>query len=87
MMVLQSDKLIELLVTRSVEGLTDDEERDLEWLLSRHPDADAAAFDRAAAAVHLTAIDPRERLPEGLRAALERDAAGYFGLADRGPRR
>ena len=77
-MVSKSDRLDDLLATDAIEGLTASQEHELKELLVARPDVDDEAMDRAAAAVHLAAIEPNATLPRGLREKLDRDADRYF---------
>jgi len=69
-----NERLETLLTLRATEGLDTAAERELEMLLAASPGTDADAFDRAAAAVHLAALGPRELLPGTLRVRLEESA-------------
>lgn len=77
-----TDRLDELLAQRAIEGLDAEAERELEALLATTRSVDAGAFDRAAAAVHLAALAPRETLPASLRARLERAALAVMNERD-----
>jgi hypothetical protein len=68
-------RLDELLLARATEGLSRAGTRELERLLAAHPEADADAYERAAAAVTLAVLGTGGSLPSGLRAQLERRAA------------
>jgi hypothetical protein len=69
----------ELLVRRATEGLSPQEEVQLDVLLARHPQIDRDAFERAAATVFLAACaEPSARMPEGVRARLRGAAASML---------
>ncbi len=62
------DRLDELLADRALEGLSPEEQRELDVLLSKSPDIDADAFDRTAAAIDLALGEQRfEAMPARLR--------------------
>ncbi len=63
------DRLAELLAVRAVAGLSADEARELEELLTQHPEVDEHEHELAIAALQL------QPLPESLRARLLRQAA------------
>jgi hypothetical protein len=73
------DRLHDLLAVRATAGLTTAEESELSTLLARWPHVAPDDFDRAAAAVHLTAVHRPLPLPPGLKAKLETDAIRHFG--------
>ena len=75
------ERLQELLAMRAVEGLAEQEQRELERLGRRHPDIDTDALDRVAAAIALVGLQPGP-MPATLRARVEADAAAW--LAQRG---
>lgn len=70
-------RLDELLVARATEGLDAAEERELDRLLAAEGDADAAGYERAAAAVCLAVLGAGAELPPALRARLERGARDF----------
>lgn len=84
--MMASDRLYDLLTQRATEALAEKERQELDALLRNRPDVDADAFDRAAAAVHLAALQTGERLPATLRKTLEEDAARYFDARARDKR-
>jgi hypothetical protein len=62
------DRLDELLADRALEGLSPEEQRELDLLLSKSSDVDAEAFDRTAAAIDLALGEQRfEPMPARLR--------------------
>jgi hypothetical protein len=70
-------KLDELLLKRALGSLTAAEDAELERLCAAHPDCDSEAYERAAAAVWLAALDTRRAMPDTLRAKLERQADAF----------
>lgn len=70
---LQDERLVDLLVERTIDGLDAESETELSRLAARYPDYDGDAIDRVAAAVSICNVRPA-RLPEGLRAGLEAQA-------------
>lgn len=69
----------ELLAWRAVEGLDDNENRELDGLLAAMPELDDGSFERAAAACHLALLGPEESLPDPARQRLKRAAAEFQG--------
>lgn len=70
------DRLEELLADRALQGLSPEEERELAELLSKSPDVDADAFDRAAAAIDLALGEQRfEPLPARLKSRVAASAS------------
>ncbi len=67
----------ELLAFRAVEGLADEETRELSGLLAENPQLDDGGFERAAAACHLALLGPEEAMPDHVRQRLERAAAEF----------
>lgn len=61
------DVLLDLLAKRATEGLTREEEAQLDALLAKHPDVSADAFDGTVATL-TSAAKPRESMPAALRA-------------------
>lgn len=75
MAVSARQRIDELLLARATEGLSVRERAELDALLAEHPDVDASAYERAAAAVCLAALGRGGGLPETLRRRLESSAA------------
>jgi hypothetical protein len=72
-------KLIErLLIKRATEGLTEPERSELERLLQRGTFPDSEAFERIAAAIHVSRVNARARLPDALRQKLEQQGRDYL---------
>jgi hypothetical protein len=76
-------RLDDLLLARATEGLDAAEAQELGRLLAAERDVDTDRYDRAAAAVCLAVLGRGCALPSGVRARLERTAAG---LAARAPK-
>lgn len=72
---LRNERLVDLLVKQTSEGITVAEQSELERLLGQHPGADAQLMERVAAAVALAGNLPSEPLPASLRARIEAQAA------------
>jgi hypothetical protein len=73
-----ADRLDDLLASRAIEGLGEQEQRELEALLAAHPEVDADSYDRAAAAVHLALlgeVGAGREMPGALRERLAQSAA------------
>jgi hypothetical protein len=65
----------ELLASRAVFGLSNQEDSELERFLQDHPDTDRDMMDRVAARCDLAlGIEVNERLPDGLRERIRADA-------------
>ncbi|MEO8878368.1 MAG: hypothetical protein ABI461_22445, partial [Polyangiaceae bacterium] len=65
-------RLHELLADRALSGLTPEEEAELATLLAAHPEEDADAFDRAAAATNLALLSGKiDTLPAHLAKKIE----------------
>ena len=80
------DRLLELLADRATLGLDVEEDRQLQQLLSEHPDFDESCMERVAADVQLALLpNAVEPLPAGLHARIKSDAPRH--LARRGPNR
>jgi hypothetical protein len=82
------DRLIDLLVKRASEGVTTQEQAEIERLSASVKGADLESIERAAAAVALAGID-EEPMPADVRARLEKTAtdfvaSGGFANATRG---
>lgn len=71
------DRLIELLVKRASEGVSAQEQAEIDRLSATQKPADRESFERAAAALALAGID-EEPMPANVRARLERTAAEFF---------
>ncbi len=69
------DRLIELLADRACVGLGPLEQIELAELMLAFPAEDATAYDRAAAAVAIAALDELEALPPHLAARIEKEAS------------
>jgi hypothetical protein len=72
---LRNERLVDLLVKQTSEGITPAEHSELERLLGQHPDADPQLIERVAAAVALAGKLESEPLPASLRARIEAQAA------------
>lgn len=70
---LDDDRIVDLLVTRTVEGLDEREEAELRGLSGNAPGFDAEAIDRVAAALSLNQLVPEE-MPGELRRQVAREA-------------
>lgn len=71
-------RLEELLLDRALDGLTAGETAELEALLREHPEADADAFDRVAAALAVALNDhPLEPLPKAVGDRLQHAARQF----------
>ena len=69
------ERLMELLADRATQGLTPEEETELEQLLAEHPEIDVDMLEEAAAAVDLFLTgEPSEPLPKHLSDQLKRQA-------------
>jgi hypothetical protein len=78
----EQDRLEELLAQRATEGLSAAESAELAQLLARHPNVDAQAYDRVAAAIHVAELGRHEAMPAHLRnAVLARAPGGVSQLA------
>lgn len=74
------DRLTELLCDRAASGLGPSEATELARLLAEHGDADAEAYDLAAAALAMSGLEPgHHRIPAHIRAAIESEAAAHVG--------
>lgn len=71
----QIPRLDDLLFAQATEGVSEAEARELEQLLAAHPEVDAHAYERAAAAVTLALLGSARAVPDRLRERLERSAA------------
>ena len=70
-------RLEHLLADHAVMRLSPGASAELDHLLELHPTADRHAFEHAAAAIHLYAVEPTHA-PSGLEGRLEREADTYF---------
>ena len=68
---LQDERLVDLLVKQSTEGLAPAEKAELERLMTRHRDADPELIERVAAAVTLAGPIDDEPMPADLRRRVE----------------
>lgn len=72
------EQLLELLADRATQGLGEEEERDVERLLARHPEVDPFELEMVAAAVDLAVSPPpAEPVPDDLQQRLERDGLAF----------
>lgn len=74
--ILNNDRLVELLVQRATEGLSANEQVELNNLLAKGNYSDADQFEATAAALLLAGIDD-EPLPAALKGRLEQQAAAF----------
>ncbi|MGW8370518.1 MAG: anti-sigma factor domain-containing protein [Gammaproteobacteria bacterium] len=65
------DRVEDLLVKRSLEGLNDVETAELRSLVKKFPQVDVAAFDRAVAAISVSQVPLTHAMPAGLYAEIE----------------
>lgn len=79
----ERDRLAELLADRAAFGLSPAETDELAGLLARHPDVDAEAYQRLAAAIDVS-LQPAERepLPARLRERIARQAVDHVGSVE-----
>lgn len=84
-MISKRDRLEELLVLQATQSLSANERAELEALLASEGSPSIELFDRAAAAIHVALMRPRQTLPATLRARLERQAASHFAQRDTSP--
>jgi hypothetical protein len=70
------ERLMELLADRALEGLSAEQEAELERLLLWHPEVNPLALDLAAAALHRASSEPLLPTPPGLVERIERQARG-----------
>ena len=73
----RKERLLDLLEERAVYGLTPEAERELRSLEPEQAAGDLEAFERAAAAIHLSFLDGLATMPEGLQSNLEASARGF----------
>ena len=72
-------RALDLLASRSTQGLEPQEQAELEGFLSQRPELDDDSFDLAAAAVELVYLETSEPLPGDVRARLSTQANELFG--------
>ena len=85
-MIERTTRLDELLIRRATEGLVGIDKVELEALLQPSSLGDPEAFDRAAAAIHVSRLAVGARLPGALRDRLERQALRFLASnADKNP--
>jgi hypothetical protein len=73
----EDDRLLELMATRAVEGLSAAEEKELEQLAARYPELDLDELDAVAASLSLSGLK-FEPMPADLRARVEADAEDWL---------
>jgi hypothetical protein len=81
---LKDERLVDLLVKQTTEGLSPVEQAEIERLLASHPDADRDSIARTAAALTLAADFKEEPMPRSLRERLQADAARWLATRDSG---
>ena len=89
---LQDERLVDLLVKQTTEGLAPAEKAELDRLMTRHRDADARVLERVAAAVALAGNVEDEPMPADLRRRVEAEgrkvvAGSASSVTDIGTRR
>lgn len=77
----EDDRLLELMATRAVEGLSAAEEAELQQLAARHPDLDLDELDAVATSLSLSGLKI-EPMPAALRARIEGAAEAWFSSRD-----
>ena len=77
----QRRRLEQLLLARATSRLSPADQAELARLLAGNGGVDEEAYERAAAAICIAALDTGEPMPSGLRASLERQAAEFFSSA------
>lgn len=82
---LRDERLVDLLVERTIDGLDTGSEKELSRLAARYPDYDDDAIDRVAAAVSISSVQP-DGLPEGLKIRLEAEAERWARAEDGKPK-
>jgi hypothetical protein len=81
------DRLLDLLVKRATEGVSAEEQSEMDRLGRAHREADLESIEQAAAALALAAVN-EEPLPANVRARLERSAEQFVsGRRAQAPRR
>lgn len=79
----KQERLLDLLTLRETEGLSKEEERELEELFKQFPDwADDDSIALTTAAINLSAIDTNEEMPVHLRSKILADAENFFGKTE-----
>jgi len=73
----EDHRLFELMAIRAVEGLPPTEEAEFAGHAAAHPEIDAEAYERTAAALALAGVAV-EPMPAGVRNRIETDAAAWF---------
>ena len=73
------DRLLGLLADRATFGISGDEDRQLQQLLSENPDVDEFCMERVAVGVQLALLpEVVEPLPAGLHAKIKSDASRHL---------
>jgi len=75
------DRLMDLLVKRASEGVTAQEQAEIDRLSASHKSAGLESFERAAAALTLAGID-EEPMPANVRARLDKTAAEFVASGE-----
>jgi anti-sigma-K factor RskA len=73
-----NENLLDLLATKATQGLSKDEERDLERLQADFPEMSIETWELAAAALSLTNLDISEPMPKYLREKVMAGVEQYF---------
>lgn len=79
------ERLEDLLIQRSLEGLNGSEQREMETLLEIFPHIDADAFDRAVAAVTVSTITVNEEMPAELFAGIQASGVEFVEARRQAP--
>jgi hypothetical protein len=79
--IMNNDRLVELLVQRATEGLSANEQIELNRLLAQGNYTDADQFEATAAALMLASAPEDEPLPDSLRSRLEQQADAFIAAA------
>ena len=80
----KQERLFDLLTEKTVYGLNEVDQKELEDLLKLFPEwQDDDSFDLTAAAVNLSAIPADEKMPAHLRAKILADSEKYFAVEQR----
>jgi Anti-sigma-K factor rskA len=79
--IMNNDRLVELLVQRATEGLSANEQIELNRLLAQGNYTDADQFEATAAALMLASAPEDEPLPDSLRSRLEQQADAFIAVA------
>jgi hypothetical protein len=80
----EDERLCDLLTLRAIEGLSEEERKELQELAANHPEFDPDEFDRVAASLALAGLRV-EPMPAALRARIEADAKAWFAEAGEPP--